>query len=524
MYDAAGTLVWCPHNLVARSGDASDAVWTKNGVSVAGTTITVTATGGSKSISQWVGGAPDGPVTLCLRVRAGASSMVSLGLYSGGFVAATASVLSGPGVVSGTGLIQVTGLSAGTQTVIVLQATAPAGGIGVFVYPGGDTTGANVVGDSVEFDDIRLNVGALQPYYPTTSAAYYGPRLTYDPVTHAALGLLVEEQRTNLLTYSGALDNAAITKSNSSVVAASATAPDGTLTGFKLREDSTASADHRIYWTVTTTAVGHVLSVFAKAAERSWMYLRMDRSGGGTPRVWFDLANGVVGTAETGTSGAITSVGGGWYRCSLILDTAAVASVNPLIGITTANGATAYSGDGSSGIYVWGAQLEAGAFATSYIPTGAASATRAADVVTCTGAAFSQWFNSADGTLLVEFTQSQNSAARYILAGDNASTRIAYGYANDPALYAYDGAHLLTYGNSVVGANKLAFAYSAGQMAGSLNGGATVTAVANGNFAAMTVLKVGEEASGLVFLNGTIKRVRYWRKRLTNAQLQALTA
>ena len=368
----------------------------------------------------------------------------------------------------------------------------------------------------------RASLATMYDAAGTLATASSGsPRLTYDPVTHSALGLLVEEQRTNLLTYSGALDNAAITKSNSSVVAASATAPDGTLTGFKLREDSTASADHRIYWTVTTTAVGHVLSVFAKAAERSWMYLRMDRSGGGTPRVWFDLANGVVGTAETGTSGAITSVGGGWYRCSLILDTAAVASVNPLIGITTANGATAYSGDGSSGIYVWGAQLEAGAFATSYIPTGASSATRAADVVTCTGAAFSSWFNGTEGTLLDEFACAamSNSPSGASLNG--------YGW-NDNSTQAlwWDGvANTATPSTVAVGqARRQVVAWDAAGYSISANGSTPTTVTGRQPWpSARSALQLGGIGS-IQYINGPIKRVRYWRKRLTNAQLQALTA
>ena len=537
MYDASGTLVWCPHNLIARSGDASGAEWIKNDVSVAGTTLTVTVAGGSKSINQWIGVVPAGLVTLCLRVRASTSSRVSFGLYSGGFVAATASISSGPGAVSGTGLIQVTELSAGTQTVVVLQATLPPGGVTVYIYPGGDEYGGNAVGDSVEFDDIRLNVGPLQPYYPTTSAAYYGPRLTYDPVTHAALGLLVEEQRTNLLTYSDQLDNAAWTKTNATVTADATAGPDGLVTADKL-VDSAATGLHALSVIATITAgASYTLSMFLKPAEYSRGRLYFG-SGANGFQVDFDLSGGgsvsggtALGTG-TYTSATITAVANGFYRVAVsgIVD---ASSTSGTLYCYMHNGASvSYTGVVGNGMYFGGRQLEAGAFATSYIPTGAASATRAADVVTCTGSAFSSWFNATEGTLVVEGVMPNaniGTAAvmNMVYIGDGPGN----GYIKVYQYETYFGAAIRHGGawqadissTKTAGAvEKLAIAWAVNDAAVAIRGAIVGTDATVAIPTGVDRLTLGTGTPSAVAY--TIKRVRYWRKRLTNAQLQALTA
>jgi len=167
--------------------------------------------------------------------------------------------------------------------------------------------------------------------------------------------------RRNLLTYTEQFDNSVWGKARSSVASNVVVAPDGTLTGDKLVEDTSVTLSHYTVQSVTTTAATHSTSVYAKAAERSWMLLENVTAG---YSAYFDLASGLVGTISGGTA-SITSVGNGWYRCS-ITGTATAASNAFRIYVAQSNNTVAYTGDGTSGIYTWGAQLELGSTASTY--------------------------------------------------------------------------------------------------------------------------------------------------------------
>jgi hypothetical protein len=171
-------------------------------------------------------------------------------------------------------------------------------------------------------------------------------------------GVLIEGARTNLCLQSQTFDNASWTKNRASVSADAIAAPDGTTTADKLVEDATAANSHRLFQNITTTAIAMTGSVFAKAAERSRIYIRTDRSDTTTPAVWYNLANGTVGTATTGMTGSIYALGNGWYRCVATIDAALAGTSSFLIGMATADNSANYDGDGASGLYLWGAQLE----------------------------------------------------------------------------------------------------------------------------------------------------------------------
>jgi len=285
------------------------------------------------------------------------------------------------------------------------------------------------------------------------TASSGSPRMTYDPVTHSALGLLVEEQRTNLLLNS-------------------------LLDGTNLSTQS-----------VTVAATQYTLSFYGTG--------QIVLSGSATATV---VGTGAFPTQKTYT---FTPSAG-----SLTL---------------TVTGTVQF------------AQLEAGAFATSYIPTAGASATRAADVVTCTGSAFSQWFNASEGTLVVEFVCPSVSSTTYQRAfsmRDNAETKRLEAYIDvSGALTAYlvgSAGDLKVLVGSVTprAIYKAAIAADASTASAVANGGAVSSLAAAGVLSAMQKLTLGNsgDVSMAGALNSSIKRVRYWRKRLTNAQLQALTA
>jgi hypothetical protein len=231
---------------------------------------------------------------------------------------------------------------------------------------------ANIPGWSFSRTDTNGTATALDLAGNVIQFATGVPRITNR-------GILVEEARTNLLLRSNEFDNASWTKQRATVTANATIAPDGSMTADKLVEDNTASNNHRTFQTVSTTGQPYAFSVFAKASERNWMYLRLDRAGATTPAAWFNLSAGTVGTVQTGLTASIQALPNGWYRCSVAVDTADAVNNSILLGLATADNSTNYNGDNTSGIFVWGAQLEAGAFATSPIITTGAAGTRGAD-------------------------------------------------------------------------------------------------------------------------------------------------
>jgi hypothetical protein len=175
---------------------------------------------------------------------------------------------------------------------------------------------------------------------------------------------LIEKVRTNLFLYSEEFDNASWTKLGSTISSNSITSPSGTLTADKVIEDI-SNGVHRVSQTPTTAIGTYVFSVYAKAGERNLLQLRDGSSAVG---VWFDLSNGTVLTQNAGISGLIQSVGNGWYRC-IAIRTTIVTNIVFAFSISITDGSQVYTGDGTSGLYVWGAQLELGDIATDYIPT-----------------------------------------------------------------------------------------------------------------------------------------------------------
>lgn len=187
--------------------------------------------------------------------------------------------------------------------------------------------------------------------------------------------------RTNLVRDSSAFDNASWNKIGATVEAAAVLAPDGTVTAYKLVESTDADTGHSVAGpSVTVTATGdYTFSAFCQQAERDSvaLYLRNADSSGNYATVAFDLATGtVIGAGSTAGAGytnvraSITQAELGWYRCSI---TARVdASVGQMRGWVRAraDGAVSYTGDGVSGLYVWGAQGERGTL-TAYIATAA---------------------------------------------------------------------------------------------------------------------------------------------------------
>lgn len=159
--------------------------------------------------------------------------------------------------------------------------------------------------------------------------------------------------RYNLLTKTEQFDDAAWTKTGATVTPNSVTAPDGTLTADALVEDGT-TGNHWVFQTVGATA-SHLSSVYLKAGSRSWAALRVTLTGPVVSYAYFDLTNGVVGSVASGLTASITSVGNGWYRCTIAGTLSG--SIPVVISAASADGVISYAGNNSTALYLWGADL-----------------------------------------------------------------------------------------------------------------------------------------------------------------------
>ena len=165
--------------------------------------------------------------------------------------------------------------------------------------------------------------------------------------------------RYNLLTYSEQFDNAAWSKiSGTSITANATTAPNGTTTA-DLMYPTTTGASRSVYQTINA---GNIVSVYAKANGINHVWI-IDKSGGAVA-AWFNLSTGAVGTIVAGYTSSIESVGDGWYRCVLRANTGNF--VYAQIGLSDADNSLTSTTNGTSGIYIWGAQLVYGSSAGTY--------------------------------------------------------------------------------------------------------------------------------------------------------------
>jgi hypothetical protein len=355
------------------------------------------------------------------------------------------------------------------------------------------------------------------------SAASNVPRFDHNPTTRESLGLLIEEQRTNLATYSEQFDTV-YTTGRTTVTANTIVAPDGTLTGDKIVEDNTAG-EHFLNRTTNitvTNGVAYTFSWYAKKAERTKMRLYVAAMNNLV--VFYDLETGTATYSAGGTSYSfgMQNVGNGWWRC-FATSTIGGTGFGDTLSLVSTGTTVSYTGDGFSGIYVWGAQLEAGGFSTSYIPTVASQVIRSADSASMTGTNLSSWYRISGGTTYAEMARVNSSSANASSinwsTNPNAKSELLLN-SNGNVIASVSASGIDTRAllfTSIPGTSniKVAMAYANDDYAASFNGSAVST-----------------DTSGLVpdFYNqltfsgsGYFKKYAFYPTRVTNAQLQALT-
>jgi len=349
------------------------------------------------------------------------------------------------------------------------------------------------------------------------------PRVEYDADGNR-LGLLVEEARTNLATYSVVTD-ANWNKSDSTINDNQLQAPNRITEAAKIVED-TDNNTHYVSLTCSgNTSTTYTGSFFLKSAEREEARVRIGQAGNYVD-VWVDLTDGSLGNTSTGGTGSYsasssTDYGNGWYRVSVTGSGIGSGSEIALrVDLGSGSETALYTGDGSSGIYVWGAQLEAGSFPTSYIKSNSGSTTtRSADVASIPVADFG--YNQGEGTALVQCTLQEQTVSNLRILGGTSTTRWLYANAPDddyPIVF-YDGTNNLSINLNVTSLTvKAAISVETDSVTGSVNGSTPITRTHNGNLLGITSFEIFGNNTGY------IKAIKYYPRSLTNAQLQDLTS
>lgn len=217
------------------------------------------------------------------------------------------------------------------------------------------------------------------------TAAIDAARFTYGPLTLLQLGLLIEPSRVNLVQYSEQFGNAYWGKTNTTISSDAIAAPDGTTTADKLVENTaTGTHDVRRLAIAASASTTYTGSIFVKAGGRNRGQFQVYGNSGGSTVLFNLVAKTVTAAGAYGgwanSSATITEFPNGWFRITNRATTnAGLTGINFATFMENASGSASYTGNGTSGIYIWGAQLEAGSSATSYILTTASSATRSAD-------------------------------------------------------------------------------------------------------------------------------------------------
>jgi hypothetical protein len=353
------------------------------------------------------------------------------------------------------------------------------------------------------------------------------PRLDYDPVTKAVKGLLVEPAAENKclqsedFTTSWGLQEVTITTNDT-------TAPDGNSTADKLA-DNAVNQRHRVNQPISfTSGVTYTFSVFVKK-DSSGRFLLLNAATAFNARAAVNLDTLAV-TDINGTGGSLETYPNGWYRFSVTGTATSTATVDVFVQMQDSAADNLYVGDGSS-FYIWGAQVETGPIATSYIPTTTIALTRNADQIALTSA--SSLIGQTEGTLYVEVDwRGTDGASQFLLSINNDSNnRLAIFVASniDLRMFARSNSVTLTeQGESVTGysgTQKIAFAYKTDDFELYRNGTSvsTDTAGSLSALATLTNIDLGQNNGASGQANMHIRSVALFKKRLTDQQLQALT-
>ena len=340
------------------------------------------------------------------------------------------------------------------------------------------------------------------------SVANNVPRLDY--LNASCPSLLVEPQRTNIVLYSEQFNNAAWVSLNVTVTANNAISPDGTQNADKI--DYTNNDNYLITTATNAQTTSYTVSCYAKKGTTDIFLFREAYYFGSSAK--FNLTNGTIVTDTTGTA-KITSVGNGWYRCSI---TQAYTSIQT--NVFWSCDSTLNTGS----LYLWGAQIEAGSYPTSYIPTTSAAVTRNADVISKTG--ISSLIGQTEGTVFLDYIWNNNASDVVLMQVIGNNGKFFWFRENGVQFYGNGTTLLFDYspGSATYGQRyKLAFVY--GQNDFQLyRDGTLLSSITSGTFSGSFDDIILPPISSAPF-DGSIKHniITLFSTKLTNAECISLT-
>jgi hypothetical protein len=521
--NSQGLVEVVPWNLFQQSENFPNAIWTKSTLTF---NSTVTAPNGTSTAQNYstagaysyalqtitVSSGEYYTVSCYLKYTSGVGS-ISIGYTdapSNNFIRVDANLINGTiGSVSyggngANGTATITSVGDGWYRVTV-SGTLTIGNAGLIV--------SNLALGATTFSiwGAQLNIGATaKPYFPTTDRLNV-PRLTYQNGGGGCPSLLLEKQSTNVILYSEQFDDASWTK-NVSVTANAIISPDGTQNADKILE-SASNVQQWAYQSPSMTGA-QTATIYAKKGERN--YIAMATAG--LDPSYFNLDTGVVVSTASGATASITSVGNGWYRCS-VSSASIVGGTFYIVWISYDGVNRSYAGDPSKGVYVWGAQNEASSYPTSYIPTTSSSATRVLDECSKTG--ISSLIGQTSGTIFWDINFVADGTEQTINISDGTNFIYLQKY-TDNKFYTgvYNGSFVGSITSSVLtsGRKKIAFGYILNSLVLYINGvliGTDLTStIPTCDRLSLTVSNTGSIETNNFILFPT---------KLTNAELQALT-
>jgi hypothetical protein len=475
-----------------------------------------------------------------------------------------ATLVGGDGVYGNSGLYQVIDLDVGKIYKVSLDVSGLTGTFRVYhaSYSTGtniDSTGTlvfNIVGESggtrlnilgnngsaVTLDNISVKEVLFdQPDGTLTLFEHPDnvPRVEFDAQRNR-LGLLVEGARTNKVPYSNF--SAGFSETRTTLTTDQAVSPDGTENAAEITE-TTDTGTHYISTgsLIVTASTSHTLSVFVKQGSGTRSAILRTNNEGADDYVVFDFATESITETGNGASNATSqSIGNDWYRISFTYTQSADTSSGMIVGLsnstTPSDDLPSYTGDGSSSIFVYGLQFEQGSFSTSYIKNEGTSGgvTRSADVASIPVADFG--YNQSEGTVVVEAKTFSNAEANHgdfaltdsgtspdLISGSRTGSSVAGSYSTWYRTAGTTQANLVR--TSTVEDNvfyKAGFCYKANDFAQSVDGGSILSDSSGTVPSRNSVVLIGDNYYGK--LNGHIKSIKYFPRRLTNAQLVDLTS
>jgi hypothetical protein len=345
------------------------------------------------------------------------------------------------------------------------------------------------------------------------------PRLDYTSSTCPKL--LLEPQRSNLNTYSEEFDNAAWTKVAGTITANSIASPDGTVDADTY---NAANASFNILRKTITTVIGttYTASIFVK--KNNYRYIGFRWVYAGTTFNFYDFdTNTINNTASSANPLKIENYGNGWIRLTI---TATATDTSHLFDLAFCNssGNTNPASAGTEKYYVWGAQLEAGSYATSYIPTTTASVTRNAD--SCYKTSISSLFGASEGTIFLDYKRNNSEGSEDIWVSDGSYNNFGYwSNSNTRFVFVINGHStktLIATGLTTNERYKIAVGYKANDYVLYVNGVQKATNSTSGSVQ-FSQIGLSTEQAYPYGENNPINSAVIWKTRLQNSELATLT-